>query len=41
LEHLVHQIDKDGHKGVSYIGMIPYLLAEIQQLRAEVEELKK
>lgn len=41
LQHLVHDISKEGHKGVSYIGMIPYLLEEIKALKAEIEELKK
>ena len=41
LQHLVHDISKEGHKGVSYMGMIPYLLEEIKSLRAEIEELKK
>lgn len=40
LSHLVHQTDEQGHKGVSYMGMIPYLLAEIKSLRDRVEELE-
>lgn len=38
LAHLVH--DEGDHLAVNYQGMIPYLLAEIKSLRAEVEMLK-
>lgn len=40
LSHLVHQTDEQGHKGVSYMGMIPYLLAEIKSLKERIEELE-
>ncbi len=45
---LVHEIDKDGHLGVSYNGLIPPIIeaikelkAENEKLRAEIEALKK
>ena len=40
LSHLVHQTDEQGHLGVSYMGMIPYLLAEIKSLKSRLEELE-
>jgi hypothetical protein len=40
LEHLVHYNDNDGHYGVSYLGLIPYLLEEIKSLQGRVEELE-
>jgi hypothetical protein len=39
--HLVTVADeKTGTLGISYNGMIPYLLAEIKALKAEIEALK-
>lgn len=45
---LVHTIDKDGHLGVTYDGLIPPIIeaikelkAENEKLRAEIEALKK
>lgn len=40
LDHLVHE-DDSGYKAVAYNGLIGYLIAEVNALRDELEELKK
>ncbi len=38
---LVHTIDKDGHLGVTYDGLIPPIIEALKELKAENDELRQ
>ena len=40
LPHLVHEGESDDTLSVNYLGLIPYLIEEIKELKKQIAELK-